>query len=260
MELAAGPIILCTAAAFIASAINAVAGGGTFLSFPVLTGVASLSEKAANITSTIGLWPGAASSVVAARADFHLIPRRQLITYSLVSLLGASLGAVLLRTTSSESFKIAIPWLLLIATLSFAFGKRLSTAAQKLIRHSHGMPVLATFLQFLIAIYGGYFGAGIGVLMLAGLAISGIENLRTANALKVVLGTIINAVAVAIFITSPDARWGLILPMAIASIAGGFLGMKIARKMPQTALRVLIIAIGAILTCIYFTKILMPDA
>ncbi len=260
MDQTVTTVALCTAAAFIASAINAVAGGGTFLSFPVLTGVAGLSEKAANITSTIGLWPGAASSVVAARADFHLIPRRQLIAYSVVSLLGASLGAVLLRTTSSESFKIAIPWLLLIATLSFAFGKRLSTAAQNLIRHRHAMPALATFLQFLIAIYGGYFGAGIGVLMLAGLAISGIEDLRTANALKVVLGTIINAVAVAIFITSPDARWNLILPMALASIAGGFLGMSIARKIPQTSLRFLVIAIGAILTIVYFAKILMPDA
>ena len=254
MELTAGPIILCTAAAFIASAINAVAGGGTFLSFPMLTGIAGLSEKAANITSTIGLWPGAASSVVAARADFHQIPRRQLILYSIVSLIGASLGAVLLRTTSSESFKIAIPWLLLIATLSFSFGKRLSSAAQKFTGRGHAMPIFAACLQFLIAIYGGYFGAGIGVLMLAGLAISGIEDLRTANALKVVLGTIINAVAVAIFITSPDARWDLILPMAIASIAGGFLGMGIARKIPQTSLRMLVIVIGAILTVVYFVK------
>ena len=125
MELSPSTLILCTAAAFAASAINAVAGGGTFLSFPILTGVAGLSEKAANITSTIGLWPGAASSVVVARADFHQIPRRQMFTYIILSLIGASIGAVLLRTTSSESFKLAIPWLLLIATLSFAFGKRL---------------------------------------------------------------------------------------------------------------------------------------
>ena len=247
-------LVLCTSAAFVASAINAVAGGGTFLTFPMLTGVAGLSEKAANITSTIGLWPGAASSVVAAREDYARIPRQQLVAYAIISIVGGTIGAILLRSTSPASFKFAIPWLLLAATLIFAFGKRLSSEAQKLIGHSGGMPIFAACIQFCIAIYGGYFGAGIGVLMLAGLAISGIDDLRTANALKAVLGTIINAVAVAIFLTSPDARWDLILPMAIASIAGGFLGMGIARKMPQTSLRVLVIVIGAILTVVYFVK------
>lgn len=247
-------LVLCISAAFVASAINAVAGGGTFLTFPMLTGVTGLSEKAANITSTIGLWPGAVSSVVAAREDYARIPRQQLVAYAVISIVGGTIGAILLRSTSPASFKFAIPWLLLAATLIFAFGKRLSSEAQKLIGHSGGMPIFAACIQFCIAIYGGYFGAGIGVLMLAGLAISGIDDLRTANALKAVLGTIINAVAVAIFLTSPDARWDLILPMAIASIAGGFLGMGIARKMPQTSLRILVIVIGAILTVVYFVK------
>src|SRR5690242_9103956 len=108
-------IILVGIAAFVAAAVNAVAGGGTFITFPSLTGVMRFSDKAANMTSTIGLWPGSASSLVPAMDDFRTLPPGMLVLYSIISLVGATLGAVLLRITSEVSFRLVLPWLLLLA-------------------------------------------------------------------------------------------------------------------------------------------------
>ncbi|MDB5358249.1 MAG: conserved rane protein of unknown function [Phycisphaerales bacterium] len=247
-------MVWVTLSAFVAGVVNAVAGGGTFLTFPVLTGVAHLSDKIANITSTDGLWPGSAASVAAAWGEFKLIPRGMLISFSLISILGGTLGSVILLTTDDRSFELAIPWLLAFATALFAFSKPIARWAGR--KHGHrtlGWTLLVALIQFFVAVYGGYFGAGIGVLMLAGLSFAGLDSLNQTNALKVLLSTIINGVAAVIFLFGP-IRWDYAIPMAVASSVGGFFGMAAARKIKPDHLRALILLIGVGLTAAFFWK------
>jgi uncharacterized membrane protein YfcA len=229
------PIVIAIVA-FIAGAVNSIAGGGTFLTFPTLTGVAGLSEKIANMTSTIGL------------------PRAMVISYGIISLIGGILGSLLLLQTSTRTFALVIPWLLAFATIIFAFSKPIARwAGRKHGDRSLKWTLFVGAVQLVVAIYGGYFGAGIGVLMLAGLSFAGLDDIHQMNALKVLLATIINGVAAAIFLFGP-IDWPLALLMAITSSVGGFLGMAYARKIKPGSLRLGILAIGVTLTCVYFAK------
>lgn len=245
-------ILLVSLVSFIAGAINAVAGGGTFLTFPALTGIARLSEKVANMTSTIGLWPGSAASVVAAKSEFRRLPVGMVITFSLISLTGGGIGAWLLLATSVATFRLVIPWLLAFATVIFAFSKPIARWAGR--QHGHRTPgwtlVVAT-IQLFVAIYGGYFGAGIGVLMLAGLSFAGLDDIHQMNAMKVLLATLINGVAAIVFLFY-TIDWRIAGAMAAASIVGGFLGMRGGRRLHPNQLRLLILAVGVALTAYYF--------
>jgi hypothetical protein len=260
------PLVIATAG--IAAAVNSMAGGGTFLTFPALTGIARLSEKVANMTSTLGLWPGAGSSIYAAREDFKKIPRKMIVIFGIVSFIGGLAGSLLLIYTSNTTFKLVIPWLLAFATVVFGFSKPISRWAASHGAHaghtSTRWTVIIALIQFIIAIYGGYFGAGIGVLMLAGLSFAGLESLHLINTLKVCLSAIINCTSATIFIClpimpflhdSPDhIVWPLAGGMAGAAVVGGFLGMKFARRLKQDKLRAIILSIGILLTLIYFYK------
>ncbi len=246
---------LVTVAALLAGIVNAVAGGGTFLTFPALTYFGGLSQKAANMTSTVGLWPGSVASVAAAKGDFRLIPRGMVIGYSIISLIGGAVGSFLLITTPDRSFQLVIPWLLLFATVIFGFSKPIARwAGRQEGHHSPGWTIIVGFIQFGISVYGGYFGAGIGVLMLAGLSFSGLSDIRQMNALKVLLATLINGIAAGIFIFRHRIDWGLAGGMAVASIIGGFWGMAIARMIRREGLRAIILLIGIALTGVYFAK------
>ena len=254
-------MLLVAAASFSAAAVNAVAGGGTFITFPALTGGLGLNDKIANMTSTIGLWPGSASSIYPAWSDLKILPKGMLILYSIISVLGGTLGAILLKTTSVASFKLVIPWLLLLATVIFAFSKPIARWAGRGNGQEH-RSILWTLavgvIQFAVAVYGGYFGAGIGVLMLAGLSFVGLDNINQMNALKVFLATLINGVASLIFLFSrePDSRvdWQVAFLMMTAAIIGGIVGMAGARKLKQEYLRTFILIVGIILTGVYFWK------
>jgi uncharacterized membrane protein YfcA len=254
-------LFLVGIAAFIAAAVNSIAGGGTFLTFPTLTRGAGLTEKVANMTSTIGLVPGSASAIYAARKDFAEVPRSLLVPYIAISTAGAITGSILLRVyTSQTDFKLRIPWLLLFATIIFAASKPIARWSAK--KHGGQSPIWAAIiwiLQFVIAIYGGYFGAGVGVLTMAGLSLSGIDNVHQMNALKVLLVTIINTIASIVFIlgsinAAVENRidWTIATLMAVISVVAGFIGMGVARKIPPTALRVIILAVAASLTAYYF--------
>jgi uncharacterized membrane protein YfcA len=274
MSAAIDPIAAATAAyvgviltAALAAAINSIAGGGTFLSFPALTGLGHLSEKAANMTSTVGLWPGSLASIVAAKAEFRHIPSGMLLAFSVISLLGGAIGSVLLINTSAPTFRLVIPWLLLFATAIFAFSKPIARwAGRKHGDKSFKWTFLVAAVQLLIAIYGGYFGAGIGVLMLAGLSFAGLDHIHQMNALKVLLATLINGTASAIFIcksffaTSALDRihWPLALGMVVAATFGGFFGMHFARTIKQDQLRAIILFIGIALTAVYFYRAYTP--
>lgn len=247
-------ILLIALVAFVAAAINSIAGGGTFLTFPALTGVAGLSEKVANMTSTIGLWPGSASGVYAARPEFKRVPRGMLVGYGIISLFGGIIGSVLLLRTSTQTFRLVIPWLLLFATTVFAFSKPIARwAGRKHGDRSMKWTLFVGLIQLAVAVYGGYFGAGIGVLMLAGLSFAGLDDLHQTNALKVLLATVINGISVVIFMFG-EVNWKLAAVMAVAASFGGFIGMAVARRIKPDQLRAVILVIGVGLTIIYFVK------
>lgn len=257
-------LLLVAVASFAAAAINSIAGGGTFLTFPTLTGAAGLTEKVANMTSTVGLWPGSASGIYAARADFRRIPNGMLVAYGVISVVGGVAGSVLLRYyTSTQTFRLVIPWLLLFATVVFAASKPIARWAGRPHGHRSALwTAVVGCLQFVVAVYGGYFGAGIGVLMLAGLAFAGLDDIHQMNALKVLLATLINGVAAAVFVVGsiygPAAEnridWPVAAVMAGASVVGGFLGMGAARRIPPAALRAVVLGVGAALTGVYFYR------
>jgi uncharacterized membrane protein YfcA len=247
-------LLIIAIAAFVAGAVNSIAGGGTFISFPALTGAAGLSEKIANMTSTIGLWPGSAAGVVAAGPEFKRLPRAMVIAYGIISLIGGVAGSTLLLHTNDRTFQLVIPWLLAFATVIFGFSKPIARwAGRKHGDRSLKWTLFVGAVQLCVAIYGGYFGAGIGVLMLAGLSFAGLDDIHQMNALKVLLATIINGVAAVIFLFGPIV-WKLAILMAITSSVGGFLGMAFARKVKPESLRIGILAIGIALTGVYFYK------
>jgi uncharacterized membrane protein YfcA len=246
-------IFLVCITALIAGVVNAVAGGGTFLAFPALTGIGRISELSANIACTVGLWPGNASSVVAVRQDLKKLPARLVAGYVCICLIGGAIGSLLLLNTSQKAFQLVIPWLLLFATIIFALGHRVARWAGR----GHGRArslkwtIFVGLIQFLVAIYGGYFGAGIGVLTLAGLSLVGLESLHQTNVLKVVLSTATNLTAAVVFLFG-QVPWDFVGPMAIASAVGGVLGIYIARRMPPRLFRGVILTIAVLLTAAYF--------
>jgi uncharacterized membrane protein YfcA len=249
-------VIWIALAALVAGAVNAVAGGGTFLAFPALTALGGISEKAANVACTIGLWPGSAASILPARRDLGALPRRVLIIYSLLCLAGGTLGSMLLLYTPVHDFSLAIPWLLGFATLVFAMGRRIAAFAKKNTQGPRS-PIwlfIVGVAQFIVAIYGGYFGAGIGILTLAGLSLTGLGEMRRLNALKVLLSTMTNLSAAVVFLFGP-VEWRFVGPMAVCSIVGGIVGMVGAQRLPQTVVRGIVLVVGITLTCVYFWKV-----
>lgn len=240
-------LALLVVAAIAGGAQNAVAGGGSFLTFPALlfVGVAPIS---ANATSTVALWPGAVSAAYAFRDDLTH-ERRTLWLFGAVSLAGGLAGALLLLLTPERTFTALIPWLLGGATLIFAFGPTLTRAMKA--RDMHTPLWVATLLQLLIGIYGGYFGGGIGILMLAGFAAIGMTQIHAMNGLKNILGAAINGIAVVTFVVAGVIQWAIALPMLFGSVVGGYVGARLSRKVDPKYLRVFIIAVGAALT-VYF--------
>jgi uncharacterized membrane protein YfcA len=249
-------LLLMTLISLVAAAINAMAGGGTFLTFPALTGIAKLTEKAANITSTVGLWPGYAGSVVAAREALQKLGRRTGVLYSCIGIAGGVTGAILLLTTPTAAFAKAVPWLLAFSTIVFATGpaiRRWLSGTIEVARRPGPSSPLALAIVVLIAIYNGYFGAGGGVLLLAGLAMVMPGDVRQINVLKVLIQVTANASAIVVFLAA-GIDWGIAATMAAGSAVGGFLGMRLANRLPARVLHGVILVIGATLTVAYFAK------
>ncbi len=232
-------------AAFLAGAINSVAGGGTLLTFPTLIWL-GLPSVAANATSTVAIWPGSVGSMFGYRREIRQTPPRMLALVA-PSAAGGILGASLLRSTPSAVFDKIVPFLVLFATLLFMLQK----PAQDLLKRSkhpvhHSLRWLAgaMLFQFAVAIYGGYFGAGIGILMLAALSILGFDDIHQMNGLKNFFGLCINGVAALYFILAGMVQWPYVLLMAVGAVAGGVGGAGLARRMGRTAVRRVVIAIG----------------
>lgn len=254
MTLSGAAPLVGAIAAFAAAFVNAIAGGGTFIAFPTLNGVLGMTEKLANATCTVGLWPGYASSVAAARKDLASIPRAALRMLTVLSVLGGAVGGALLLLTPSGIFRIAVPILLGVGTVLFASGplvnRRFNPDASQETPQGAALPVI-----FVVAIYNGYFGAGGGVLVMAGLAVCGLHDARRANIFKMLVQVTSNAAAVAVLAWS-GIDWAVALGMMPGAIAGGWFGMLLANVMPRGLLRAIIIVCGVVLTVVYTVKLL----
>jgi len=241
-------------AGVLGGALNSVAGGGSFIAFPALlfTGVPPIP---ANATNTIALWTAAAGSGGAYRSRLN-VPRRVMVPLLAASLIGGLCGAVLLLKTPAHTFMRVLPWLTLGATLLFAFGKKLAGSRGSLIEHSTTSTALAgaTFFQFLVAIYGGYFGGGMGIVMLAMLAALGMTDIHAMNALKTVMGFVINGIAAVAFIVAGAVYWKQGIAMIVGGIVGGYFGAHYAQKLPQSWIRVFVVLVGAGMTAYFFAK------
>jgi uncharacterized protein len=249
---------LCLAA-FGAGVVNAVAGGGTLLTFPtliwVLAGIPG-AEVLANGTSTSALLPSSIGSMWGYRREFAgtRIWIRWLLGPSLV---GGAIGACLVIWLDERIFSASVPWLILVATVLLALQPAIARWTG--VGKPHHPATTATLwtiagFQFLVAVYGGYFGAGIGILMLAALSFMGLADIHQMNGLKSLFGTAINGVAAAIFIASGQVSWPHALPMMAAAICGGFCGATVARKLDRTLVRRLVVALGFALSSFYFWR------
>jgi uncharacterized membrane protein YfcA len=242
--------LLLIAAAFAAGAINSVAGGGSFLTFPSLV-FAGVPAVIANASNTVALVPGSLASAFSYRGDIARMEEGRVKTWFWISLLGGAIGAALLLFTSDKAFRQVAPWLLLFATLLFAFGGRISMALRGRL---HASQALMLILLFPIAIYGGYFGGGIGIMILAAFRLYGLTDIHGMNGIKTILSTALNAIAACIFIAAHQIWWRPTLLMMIAGIAGGYLGPVLARRMKPEIIRAIVIAVGIIMT-VYFFRI-----
>ena len=235
--------VLLIAAAFAGGAVNSIAGGGTLLTFPGLLAV--LSPVMANATSTMALVPGTFGAVWAYRQELAG-NRSQLIRLWPPSLLGAIAGSLLLTRLPEKVFSLLVPWLLITASVLLLLQRPLSRwlGSHRAANPNLGTLVAVIVFQFVVGVYGGYFGAGIGILMLSSLAFVGIPDIHQMNAVKTVLGGTINGITAVIFAFAHIIVWKYALVMALASIAGGYVGARVARRMRAGYVKALVVAIG----------------
>lgn len=228
---------------------NTLAGGGSFVTLPALM-LTGMSPLAANITSTVALFPAQITAGLAGRKWVSGAGRLPFWGLFVLSILGGAVGGVLLLNTPSDAFAKLVPWLVLFATAVFAWGSFFKRADKTT---AHLGPTGAAVAQFCIAVYGGYFGGGIGFLMLAALTMAGLPT-RNAGATKNVLGGVMNASAVALFVLSPEVHWREALVLSCGAVVGGLLGSWALHRVNEKVLRVAIVCLGVALTVGLFLK------
>jgi uncharacterized membrane protein YfcA len=243
-----GPLVFL--AAFIAGMMNSVAGGGTLITFPTLVWM-GLDPIRANVTCTVALWPGSLGAMVGFRKDLG-DSRRWMLMLGAPSILGGLIGARLLLLTPSPLFASIVPYLILFATILFAIGEpiirrlrvseNLEPDSKRRLKRSWW--ICAMVFQFFVAIYGGYFGAGMGFLMLAALGLMGLTDIHQMNGMKSFLVVCINVVAAAYFVALGPVQWTYALVMVVGAIAGGYGGAGLARKLGRRLVRRAVIVIG----------------
>lgn len=251
-------IALLSSASLVAGVANSIAGGGSFITFPSLlfTGMPPVN---ANATNTVAVWPGILASTGAYRKSMNAALLKSVLPLIVVTLLGSILGAWLLLHTPQITFMKMVPWLLLVGTVLFIFGPRISAlgndpASGKSSRPSRLKVSILTFIQFIAAIYIGYYGAGVGFLLLPLLTLMGIENIHAINGLRVLLATLGNAVAVVLFIAARAVIWPQALLMMVGAVAGGYAGAHYAQKLKPKTVRYIVITIGSVMTVYFFWK------
>lgn len=251
--------LLIALGGFAGGAVNAIAGGGTFFAFPALLAV-GIPPVMANASNSVALWPGSLAGAWAYRTELTRF-KSYLLPMVLASLGGGLAGSLLLLVAGDARFSALIPWLLAFATLLFAFSPQISAwvRAWRARRAVPGAspseaPQGAWWVQLLVAVYGGFFGAGMGILIMASLAIAGHKDVQEINALKNLLSSIVYSVTVVTFVIAGAVSWPHTLVMLAAASMGGYWGARVARSLQGPWLRRTVIAVGAALTLYYFYK------
>ena len=247
--------VLLGIVAVIAGMMNALAGGGTLLTFPVLTAV-GLPAVVANVTNTLALVPGTVGGTLAQWEEMKTQARR-LLFFLPFAVLGGLIGGILLLNSGEKVFRQIVPFLILMASLLLASQERLRVfLARRSEKHASGKTSLgwSAAAVLLAAVYGGYFGAGLGVILLSVLGLALDESLTRVNALKQSIAFFVNATAAVFFVFSGQVVWPVVLVMAVCSLFGGWLGGKLARKVKPASFRWLVVTIGVSVAVIYFIK------
>jgi uncharacterized protein len=254
-----GHAILLFFAAAIAGTLNAVAGGGSFVSFPVLV-FTHVPAVEANATNTVALWPGLAASTFAYLKHLKA-PRRLLLPLLVTSVVGGWAGALLLIKTPQHTFLHLVPWLLLSGTLLFTFGNKLRalagrTAAFDDLRYISWQAItVSSMVELGVAVYGGYFGAGIGFITLGMLAALGMRDILAMGAIRTLLAATINVAAVVTFIWADAVLWPQCLVMTAGALTGGWFGAHYAQKADPRKMRYLVIGFGVVMSAYFFLAV-----
>ena len=247
--------MLLAFAALAAGVLNAIAGGGSFLTFPALV-FAGLPPIVANATSAVAVSPGYLGSTLGFKAELSALSRQRLKQETIIAAVGGVLGALLLLVTPSSVFKWLVPWLLLFATVLFLIGPRIA------MWRSQATAIEDTNTTFkrnagllAVAIYGGYFNGGLGILLMALYTVSGERNLHTTNALKNLNSLTLSLLSVATFAAAGAIAWGPAIVMMIAATLGGYVGAKFSKRVPVVWVRAVVIATGLLMSAIFFTRL-----
>lgn len=257
-------IVLLVVLGLVAGAVNAIAGGGSLIVFPILLGV-GLPPLQANVTNSVAQWPGYAGSTISARDDLRGQRRRAVLT-SIVAVLGSAVGCTLLLVLPASVFDAIVPVLVLLASLTLGFQpqlKRASAAAARRRRDRQGTaehevpdqryPVLLPVV-FLACVYGGYFGGALGVILIAVLSLLVNDSLQRLNALKVLLSLVTASATVVIFALFAPVNWVAVLLLAPSTLVGGYLGILVAKRMPDAVLRWSVVILGVAVAIYLFVK------
>jgi uncharacterized protein len=240
------------AAAFAAGAVNAVAGGGSLLTFPTLVAV-GIDPVSASITNTLGLMPGYLGGTHAYRAE--LAGQRHRVRVLVVpAAMGSVVGALLLLVSPEAIFEAVIPYLVLLAAVMLALQPRIAGWIARRPAAPRELPLMLLVVTFFGGVYGAYFGGVLGVILLAALGSVLVDDLQRLNALKSVLSVVINGVAVAIFVFSPHVHWTVVLVMGVGSLAGGRLGAGVARRLGAAQLRVAVVGFATVAAAVLFVR------
>jgi len=245
---------------FLSGLMNSIAGGGSFLAFPVLMFLGLLPINA-NATSTVALWPGTLSTMIAYHQELWLQKKRLPVLITL-SIIGGAAGAITVLHISNDSFIRVVPYLLLIATLMFTFRPQIINWIRARAHRSDEevsvsqLFIFFTFcLAFILSVYNGFFGAGFGIMMLAALGLMGMHHMHEMNAVRSCCGLVSNTVALIIFIVSGLVSWPHVFFMAGGAVIGGYGGAKMARTMPPDHVRRMVIILGWGMTTYFFWKL-----
>ncbi len=245
-------MLLLVAAAFGAGVLNTVAGGGTFLTFPALV-FAGLPPVMANATSTVAVFPGYFGGAIGFRQELVAFDRKRLFRLIAITLAGGLVGSGLLLVSSNEAFSVVVPFLLLGATFAFLFGDKLRQWAAAKARMMAPEGALGLFA---VALYGGYFNGGLGIVLLALFALWGMTDLNRMNALKTGLSFVLSAISVAVFAAAGLVAWPQAIVMMIAATAGGYAGAPLARALPKTVVKAIIATVGFSMSAVFFWRLL----
>jgi uncharacterized membrane protein YfcA len=252
--------VAIAAVAFLGMAANAIAGGGMLLTFPALIGL-GVPSLMANATSTVALWPGSVASMLGYRDELRGA-RAWALHFFVPSLLGGLIGGILLTMTSQQRFDAIVPWLVLIATILFLFQQPVIAAVRRWSgTHPHARdpmiekpPRAFIIFHFFVAIYGGYFGGGAGLIMLAAFGLMGLTNIHQMNGLKNFFAVTFNLVAIGAFIWKGLVDWPIAATMAVGSVAGGIVASRLAQRVPQKFVRGAVSVIGFVATLWLFLQ------